>query len=193
MRWDVNLHRSWQLRWHWVWAACMAALRPLVANYARNTLKPPEQTKTTESESLVGVHIRSERERPDCVGAVPVLSRKGFGRLRNNASTEAMCRLFSYVLLLTCLETRPTTKCLLSNRTQKKGRSFPFSLQDGSVCLSLDALSSLGTVLSSYISMKYLEDAPYVSEIEIHLTRKTKSVLGLSQKSHIQNVLKNFG
>jgi hypothetical protein len=41
----------------------MAALRPLVANYARNTLKPPEQTKTTESESLVGVHIRSERER----------------------------------------------------------------------------------------------------------------------------------
>lgn len=70
VRWDVNLHRSWQLRWHWVWAACMAALRPLVANYARNTLKPPEQTKTTESESLVGVHIRSERERPDCVGAV---------------------------------------------------------------------------------------------------------------------------
>jgi hypothetical protein len=143
VRWDVNLHRSWQLRCHWVWAACMAALRPLVANYARNTLKPPEQTKTTESESLVGVHIRSERERPDCVGAVPVLSGKGFGRLRNNASTEAMCRLFSYVLLLTCLETRPTTKCLLSNRTQKKGRVFPFSLQDGSVCLSLDALSSL--------------------------------------------------
>jgi hypothetical protein len=173
----------------------MAALRPLVANYARNTLKPPEQTKTTESESLVGVHIRSERERPDCVGAVPVLSGKGFGRLRNNASTEAMCRLFSYVLLLTCLETRPTTKCLLSNRTQKKGRVFPFSLQDGSVCLSLDALYFFprnGFVLL-YISMKYLEDAYCVSEIEIHLTRKTKSVLGLSQKSHIQNVLKNFG
>jgi hypothetical protein len=45
--------------------------------------------------------------------------------------------------------------------------------------------------LSSNIDMKYMGEASYVLGIEIHRERH-KGVLGLSQKSYIENVLKRY-
>jgi hypothetical protein len=45
--------------------------------------------------------------------------------------------------------------------------------------------------LSSNIDMKDLGDASYVLGIEIHLDR-TKSVLGLSQRTYIEKILKRY-
>jgi hypothetical protein len=45
--------------------------------------------------------------------------------------------------------------------------------------------------LSSHFDMKDLDEASYVLRIEIHRDRE-KRVLGLSQKSYIEKVLKKF-